>query len=252
MRSVAAVGWATPVSARDGAGGRPYLSESAAVAKAGSHIEVVVEAAPKRSFASAVDWPGWCRSGRTRDSAVEALAAYATRYEAIAATAGLRLPAVTGVESLIVVEEIEGDATTEFGAPSKAASVEVRPATAREANRVAALLEAAWTVLDNVVASAPADLRKGPRGGGRDRDAIYEHVLGAEQAYAGKVGVRVRQPSRDDTAAIATMREALLAVVRSDRTGKPARDGGWAPRYCARRLAWHALDHAWEIQDRSD
>lgn len=161
------------------------------------------------------------------------------------------MPTVTGVDSLIVVEEIEGDATTEFGAPSKAASVEVRPATAREANRVATLLEAAWTVLDEVVASAPADLRKGPRGGGRDRDPMYEHVLGAEQAYAGKVGVRVRPSSRDDTAAIAGMREALLAVIRMDRTGKPAREGGWAPRYCARRVAWHALDHAWEIQDRS-
>jgi hypothetical protein len=227
------------------------LSESAAVAKAGSHIEVVVEVAPKRSFASAVDWPGWCRSGRTPDSAVETLAAYAARYKTVAAAAGQRLPTVTGVESLIVVEEIEGDATTNFGAPSKAASVEVRPATAREANRVATLLEAAWTVLDEVVASAPADLRKGPRGGGRDRDAIYEHVLSAEQAYAGKVGVRVRPPSRDDTAAIAATREALLAVIRADRTGKPARVGGWAPRYCARRVAWHALDHAWEIQDRS-
>ena len=227
------------------------MSESAAVAKAGSHIEVVVEVAPKRSFASAVDWPGWCRSGQTPDSAVEALAAYTARYKTVAAAAGLRLPTVTGVESLIVVEEIEGDATTNFGAPSKAASVEVRPASAREADRVATLLEAAWTVLDEVVASAPADLRKGPRGGGRDRDAIYDHVLSAEQAYAGKVGVRMRPPSRDDTAAIVGMREALLAVIRADRTGKPARVGGWAPRYCARRVAWHALDHAWEIQDRS-
>lgn len=183
---------------------------------------------------------------------MEALAAYAARYKAVAATAGLRLPTVTGVESFVLVEEIEGDATTEFGAPSKAATVEARPATAQKANRAATLLEAAWTVLDHVVASAPAHLRKGPRGGGRDRDAMFEHVLSAEQAYAGKVGVRVRPPSRDDAAAIAAMREALLAVIRADRTGKPAREGGWAPRYCARRLAWHALDHAWEIQDRSD
>jgi hypothetical protein len=229
----------------------PYLSKSAAVSKAGSQIGVVVEVAQKRSFASALDWPGWCRSGRTPEDALEALAAYAGRYAAVVAVAGLRLPAVTGVESLVVIEEVEGNATTDFGAPSVAAAVEVRPATAKDANRAATLLSAAWTVSDEVVASAPAHLRKGPRGGGRDRDAIYQHVVGAEQAYAGKVGVRVRQPSRDDTAAIAAMREALLAVIRADRTGKPAREGGWAPRYCARRLAWHALDHAWEIQDRS-
>ena len=222
------------------------------MSKAGSRVEVVVEAAPKRSFASAIEWPGWSRSGRTPDAAVEALASYAARYAAVAATAKLRLPNVTGVASFVVVEEIEGDATTAFGAPSKAATVEVRPATARDAHRAATLLEAAWTVLDEVVASAPAHLRKGPRGGGRDRDAMYEHVLSAEHAYAGKIGVRVPAPARDDAAAIAAMRDALLAVIRADRTGKPAREGGWAPRYFARRAAWHALDHAWEMQDRSD
>lgn len=219
--------------------------------KAGSAIRVVVEVAPKRSFASALDWTGWCRSGRTPDAALEALAAYAVRYEAVAATAGLRFPAVKGVESFVVIEEVEGNATTEFGAPSTAATIELRPATAGDANRAATLLGAAWMVLDAAVASAPAHLRKGPRGGGRDRDAIYQHVLGAEQAYAGKVGVRVRELSKDDTGAIAAMHEALLAVIRADRTGAPAREGGWAPRYCARRLAWHALDHAWEVQDRS-
>ena len=233
-------------------GAHPYLSKSAAVGTAASQIGVVAEVAQKRSFVSALDWPGWCRSGRTPEAALEALAAYAGRYAVVATAARLRLPAVTGVESFVVIEEVAGNATTDFGAPSVAAAVEVRPATAKDAHRAATLLSAAWTVLDDAVASAPPQLRKGPRGGGRDRDAIYEHVLGAEQAYAGKVGVRVRQPSRDDTAAIAAMREALLAVVRSDRTGKPARDGGWAPRYCARRLAWHALDHAWEIQDRTD
>jgi hypothetical protein len=24
----------------------------------------------------------------------------------------------------------------------------------------------------------------------------------------------------------------------------------WEPRYAVRRSAWHALDHAWEIEDR--
>jgi hypothetical protein len=227
------------------------LAESATVSKVTAPITVVLEVTPKRSFASAVEWPGWTRSGRTPEAALEALAAYAERYGAVATTAGLKVPTLTGVETLAVAEEIEGDATTSFGAPSKAATVECRPVTAKEADRVAKLLDAAWTVLDQVVSTSPAELRKGPRGGGRDRDAIFDHVLGAEQAYAGKLGVRVRQPSRDDPAAIRAMREALLEVVRGDRTGQPARDGGWTPRYGARRLAWHALDHAWEMQDRS-
>lgn len=221
------------------------------MAPAGSKIDVVLEVTPKRSFASALDWPGWCRSGRTPEDALAALAAYAPRYKVVAQTAGLRLPATDGVESLEAVEELEGDATTAFGAPSIAASVELGRATAKVANRIATLLQAAWATLDDVVTSAPPHLRKGPRGGGRDRDAMYQHVIAAEHAYAGKLGVRVRAPG-DDAAAVRAMRDALIAVIHADRTGEPARDRGWAPRYGARRIAWHALDHAWEMQDRSD
>jgi hypothetical protein len=227
------------------------LAESATVSRVTSPIIVVLEVTPKRSFASAIEWPGWTRSGRTPEAALETLAAYADRYQAVATAAGLSVPTPTGVESLVVVEEIEGDATTSFGAPSKTATVEGQAVTAKDAGRFAKLLDTAWTVLDQVVSISPAELRKGPRGGGRDRDAIFDHVLGAEQAYAGKLGVRVQQPSRDDPAAIRAMREALLVVVRGDRTGHPVREGGWTPRYGARRLAWHALDHAWEMQDRS-
>ena len=220
------------------------------MSNATSPIAVVLEVTAKRTFASATDWPGWTRSGRTAEAALETLAACADRYRTVATTAGLTLPKVTGVESFAVIEEIEGDTTTSFGAPSKAAAVECQAVTAKDADRVAKLLDAAWSVLDQVVASSPEELRKGPRGGGRNRDAMFGHVLGAEQAYAGKLGVRAWQPSGDDVAGIRAMREALLTVIRDDRTGQPARAGGWPPRYGARRLAWHALDHAWEMQDR--
>ena len=221
------------------------------MAEVSSRIRVVTEITPKRAFASAIDWPGWCRSGRTPEAALEALAAYAERYAPVAAEAGLRLPRVHGVDAFTVIEEAEGDATTTFGAPSIPAAIEMRPASAAAATRAATLVQAAWKVLDDVAAASPAQLRKGPRGGGRDRDKMIDHVLGAESAYAGKLGVRVPQPSRDDSAAIRAMRESLLAVIRADRTGNPVRERGWPPRYAARRIAWHALDHAWEMQDRS-
>lgn len=212
---------------------------------------VVIETATKRSFASAIDWPGWSRSGRTADHALAALAAYAGRYAPVAAAAGLRLPGVDGADAFTVVEEVKGNATTEFGAPAIAAAAETGETTAAGARRVATLLEAAWTVFDDVVASSPAALRKGPRGGGRDRDAMVDHVLGAEHAFASKIGVRLPQPAHTDSAARDAVRQAILDVVRADRSGAPARTGGWSPRYAARRLAWHALDHAWEMQDRS-
>ena len=125
------------------------------------------------------------------------------------------------------------------------------PLAAPEAKRIAALLKAAWLTFDEVIASAPAELRKGPRGGGRDRDEIADHVLGAEGAYVRKLGLRFRPPTRNDRRGIADFRAAILEVLGKPSNGKAPVEKGWPQRYAARRIAWHALDHAWEIQDRS-
>ena len=148
-----------------------------------------------------------------------------------------------------VVERLPGDATTEFGAPGAIAKAESKRLTKKEAGRLSALVAASWTVLDRVVEKAPASLRKGPRGGGRDRDAIVEHVLGAETAYARKLGLRLQQPAAGDAAAVREHRNALVAGLRAGTKGVTER--GWPARYAARRMAWHVLDHAWEIEDRS-
>jgi hypothetical protein len=102
-----------------------------------------------------------------------------------------------------------------------------------------------------VVAKAPADLRKGPRGGGRDRDEVYEHVLGAESAYATKIGIRLAQPRRDDRTAITAFRTSFLEGLRAV-AGRPVAEKQWPFRYAVRRVTWHVLDHAWEIEDRSE
>jgi len=202
-------------------------------------------------FACAVDWPGWCRSGKDEEQALEALAAFAPRYAAVAAEAGVPFP-VTTDGGFKVVERLPGSATTDFGAPGEVSAADREPLTRKEAGRVAALVAASWTVLDGVVAGAPAELRKGPRGGGRDRDAIVEHVLAAETAYAGKLGVRLRQPPRQDAAAVSAHRQAMLGVLSAAAGTRSVPAKGWPARYAARRIAWHALDHAWEIEDRSD
>jgi hypothetical protein len=220
-------------------------------AAGGSVTPVGVEAGSKRLFVWAMDWPGWCRSGKTEEAALEALAAAAPRYAAVATEAGLRFPR-TAAASFDVVERVEGTATTDFGAPGSLAAADAEPLTKAGAERQASLVEASWAVFDRVVAGAPAELRKGPRGGGRDRDKIVEHVLGAEAAYARKIGIRVRQPQADDAGAVAAMRAAITDFLRQARQGTPPVDKGWPPRYAARRIAWHALDHAWEIEDRSE
>lgn len=211
-------------------------------------VRVCVEVGKKRVFASALDWPGWCRSGRDEQAALDALGDHAPRYRAVTAAAGV--PFATG--ELTVIERLTGTPTTDFGAPDRAASTEAEPLTAAQAERINSLVAAAWAVFDDVVAAAPAALRKGPRGGGRDRDAMVDHVLAAENAYARKLGIQVTQPHAGKTARIAVMREAILAAVGSATSGEPLVERGWLPRYAARRIAWHALDHAWEIENRSD
>jgi hypothetical protein len=76
--------------------------------------------------------------------------------------------------------------------PSVLASAESRPLDAATAQRNAALLRASWEMLEEVVATSQAELRKGPRGGGRDRDEIRRHVIEAERTYARKIGVRAK------------------------------------------------------------
>lgn len=212
--------------------------------------DVYLEIGSKKVFASAADWPGWARSGKGDEGALDALEAYRERYAPVAELAGLVLPPPT--EAFVVAERLPGDMTTDFGAPSQRAAAESSPMSAAEADRLATLVEAAWTVLDRIVAVTPDELRKGPRGGGRDRDKMVDHVLGAEQAYARKIGVRQRQPAFDDSAAIAELRSAIAAAIRSAVGDQAVADKGWPARYAARRIAWHALDHAWEMQDRTE
>lgn len=218
--------------------------------RTGKPTTVYLEIGRRRVFAGALDWPGWCRGGKTEEAALEALAAYADRYAPVAAEAGVALPS-DAAEKLEVVERLPGGATTDFGAPEAITEADRRPSSKKEAERQAALVVASWAVFDRVVAGAPAELRKGPRGGGRDRDAIVDHVLGAEASYARTLGVRHRPPARDDREAVAALRDAIAAALRTPSTGEPPTPKGWPPRYTARRIAWHVLDHAWEIEDKS-
>jgi hypothetical protein len=212
--------------------------------------DVAIETGSKRSFAFALDWPGWCRSGKDEGSALAALAAYAPRYVPVAKKARISFDPKSAA-SFRVVEHLAGTATTDFGAPDSVAQRDTTPLAATEAKRIASLLNAAWSIFDEVIAGAPAELRKGPRGGGRDRDQIADHVLGAEGAYVRKLGLRLTPPTRDDRRGVTEFRAAITQVLGKPSNGKALVERGWPQRYAARRIAWHALDHAWEIQDRS-
>jgi hypothetical protein len=222
----------------------------AAMAPPTASVPVMLEVGARRVFASALDWPGWCRWGKDEQGALAALAAAAPRYALVTAEAGAVLPTnVAG--AMEVVERLPGSMATDFGVPGAIGGADARPLTREGATRLAALISASWTVFDRIVAAAPAELRKGPRGGGRDRDKIVEHVLGGEVGYARKIGLRLSQPARDDSAAVSALRAAITEVLRQPSDGSPMVPRGWPARYAARRIAWHVLDHGWEIEDRS-
>lgn len=219
-----------------------------AMSSARRPTEVVLEVARRRTFASAVDWPGWCRSGKTPDEALQALAAYAQRYAVVARLARVRFPGTAG-DDLEVVDEVPGNATTEFGAPGVPASTDARDLDRPGADRQVRLLQASWSELDRLAVQAPERLRKGPRGGGRDRDAVVAHVVEAERSYARTLGVR-HPPFHDDRSALEAFRAEVARVLREARSGSAQQ--GWSPRYYLRRATWHVLDHVWEIEDKSE
>jgi len=211
-----------------------------------SSTQVYLELGAHRVFACAAEWPGWTRSGKDEEAALEALAAAAPKYALVAKAARVPFEPGSGFE---VVERLPGNATTDFGAPGAIAKAELKRLTKVEAGRLSALVSASWTIFDRTVEKAPATLRKGPRGGGRDRDAIVEHVLGAETMYARKLGIRLKQPAIADSTAVREHRNAIVAGLRAGTKG--VTEKGWPARYAARRIAWHSLDHAWEIENRS-
>jgi hypothetical protein len=213
--------------------------------------KVYLEVGKSKTFACALDWPGWARAGRTEEAALSALADYVARYAEVAKEAVVRLPK-SAAEEFEVVERVPGTATTDFGAPGEVPAADAQPLTGAAARRLAKLVRAAWAVFDRVAAQSPAGLRKGPRGGGRDRDKMIGHVIDAEASYARKLGVKLKPPAIDDAAAIAAMRDEIAAVLALASDGSPLADKGWPTRYAARRIAWHVLDHAWEMQDRAD
>lgn len=215
-------------------------------------VPMYVEVGSRRVFACALGWPGWCRSGKDEESAIETLAAYSHRYAPVAWRAGVEFPAAGGKPfSLEVIERVPGGSTTDFGAPQSVVEADRRRLTPKQAVAHAALVQVAWATLDDVVAGAPASLRKGPRGGGRDRDSIFAHVVSAEVAYARKLGIRVREPDPSDTEAVTALRDSVASVLATTCDPAPLADNGWPVAYAARRIAWHVLDHAWEIEDRT-
>jgi hypothetical protein len=228
------------------------------MAHALSKIEIYLEIGSKRTIAGAIEWPGWCRIGRDEESALQSLLDYAPRYALAVRAASLRFRPPADRDAFAVIERLPGNMTTDFGVPAIAPAADARPITGSELARLQKLLKAGWQSFDTAASAAESKvLAKGPRGGGRDLDKIVAHVLEADSAYLERLGVKIQwgaqdAAGRDRGPTWQAIQNALAASARGEIPARGPRGGlRWTARYFCRRSAWHILDHAWEIEDRS-
>ncbi len=214
-------------------------------------VRVAVESGKKgkKSAAYAIDWPGWNRSGKSDEEAYANWSEYRDRYRSIAERAGLldEFDAQVGSE---VVVTYEGTGSTDFWGISFAPSpLDIGPHENEVMERRLKLLWACWEYFDEVAARVSPELRKGPRGGGRDRDEIINHVLGNERDWAGGVGVDYPPGVILDPTNRRQYREDLANAIRQyNAEGKKAKT--WELSFLLRHAAYHTMDHAWEMEDK--
>jgi hypothetical protein len=220
-------------------------------------LDVYLEIGSKRVFAGAVNWPGWCRHGKTEEEALAALLAHGPRYAEILSGSPLRFTAPRTLSQLKVVERVAGNATTDFGAPAVApAADQDRTCDRRTLTRMENILQAGWRAFDAAAASAKGrTLTSGPRGGGRSLSAIVSHVIESNLVYLAAVGWKTKPPA-SGPARLAATRQAILDALHASASGEIEHTGPrggvrWTARYFVRRVAWHEIAHVWEIERRS-
>jgi hypothetical protein len=214
-------------------------------------VRVMIERGKKKKVvAAAFDWPGWDRWGKTEAQSLEVLETYRPRYARVAELAGYG-DVFAALDAPTVVEDVAGIGMTDFyGLSGVPATAEKEPMAAADCDRKVALLQATWACFDATFARVSEELRKGPRGGGREKDVIRRHVVGWEiYDLSKKVGVDYPVDTRDDPAALGEYRRDFVAAIRRyNAEGLMART--WYLQFLIRRCAWHMLDHAWELEDR--
>ncbi len=221
-------------------------------------VPVYLEIATKRVFASAIDWPGWSRSGRTEADALAALAAAGPRYRRALGSLATSLLAPADAPGFDIRERVEGGSGTDYGVPSRSPAGDDRAVDDTELARLTGILRAAWAAWDGAARAAQGhELTTGPRGGGRSLDRMREHVREADRSYLHELGgafkvATVGQYDELERQVRRHMVELLEERVRGFEPPKgPKRvRPWWTPRYLVRRATWHALDQAWELEDR--
>jgi hypothetical protein len=216
-------------------------------------VRTVVERGPKekKAAAFAIDWPGWSRGGKAPDLALATLESYRERYRPVALAAGMAKE-FDAAGPLDVIEDRVGSGSTDFWGISYApSSFEHEPMADAELDRKIELLRACWSFFDGMAARVSAEMRKGPRGGGRDRDQIIRHTIRTEsEEFAKRLGLRVPEGAALNPDGLLEFREAYVAAMHAYNAGDGKRMRSWTLPFLIRHSAYHVMDHAWEMADK--
>ena len=218
------------------------------------HMRVALEIGPKgkKVVAVAPDWPGLERGAKTEEAAIERLRAYIPRYAAVVKLAGMK----TGFAARPVIDVVEhypGTGSTDFWGISFAfSSIDQQSMSVAALDRELKLMQACWAFFDDVRSHVSAEMQRGPRGGGRDRDRIVRHTFAAERDWAKMIGVLTPDEAMLTRKGLKAHRDAYCHAIRDYHSqgrlaGKMAK---WPLRYLIRHTAFHSLDHAWEMEDK--
>jgi len=219
--------------------------------------DIYLELGNKKIFACAVQWPGWDRAGHDEGSALETLLRYATRYAEAIKPTRLEFTIPQAVDDFSIIERIEGNFATSFGVPNLPISRDYIPPDVQEIERLEKVLKGCWLAFDRAVESGQGkQLRKGPRGGGRELAEITGHVAEAERNYVRRLGCEAIVANEKNLYQRQEhIHNGVLNCIEAAATGQVPPPGPrdikrWPMAYFVRRVAWHVLDHAWEIEDR--
>ena len=219
-----------------------------------NRIRVTLEIGPKgkKVVAVAPDWPGLERGAKTGEEAIEKLRSYLPRYSQVAKLAEMDAEFDT-IKKVKVVEQYPGTGSTDFWGISFAfSSIDKQGMSGDELERELTLMQACWAFFDAVRGRVSAEMQKGPRGGGRDRDRIVRHTFAAEQDWAKGVGVLAPDGAMLTDEGLKAYRDAYCHAIREYHAqGKWAGNvAKWPLRFLIRHTAFHTLDHAWEMEDK--
>ena len=216
-------------------------------------VRTVIERGPKgkKAVAFALDWPGWSRGAKTPELALATLESYRRRYRPIALTAGMARE-FDAVGPLDVIQDRVGTGSTDFwGISFSPSDFERGPIGDAEFDRKIKLLRACWAFFDGVAVRVSAEMRKGPRGGGRDRDKIIRHTIRVEsEEFAKQLGLRIPEEGALTPDGLVAHRKAYVAAMRGYDSGQGKRMRSWTVSFLIRHSAYHVMDHAWEMEDK--